>query len=243
VSWVSLTNPTGTLAAGGTALVTVSINSNANTLPAGTYADTITFTNTTNGQGNTTRGVALTAATKTLASVDVIPAAMACPSTDPRQIYATAYFTDSTSQDITAVGTWFSSNQVIATISSGGVVTPKVNGSATMTCSYTYGGVTRSDTCAVTVNFQSLWFLYVTPSSYTFYQRTPVQFTCQARVASGWLTVTEQCQWSSTAPSVASVDQHGRVTPVSNGYAAIKAVYIYNGAPTSVQASVNVSFF
>jgi hypothetical protein len=39
--------------------VTVSINSNANGLNPGNYSDTVTFTNTTNGNGNTTRPVAL----------------------------------------------------------------------------------------------------------------------------------------------------------------------------------------
>jgi hypothetical protein len=38
----------------------VSINSSANSLGAGSYSDTVTFTNTTNGNGNTTRGVSLT---------------------------------------------------------------------------------------------------------------------------------------------------------------------------------------
>ena len=48
------------MAAGATATVTVSINTAANSLTAGTYNDTVTFTNTTNGSGNTTRAVTLT---------------------------------------------------------------------------------------------------------------------------------------------------------------------------------------
>ena len=39
------------------------INNLANSLAAGTYNDTLTFTNTTNGTGNTTRPVALTVST------------------------------------------------------------------------------------------------------------------------------------------------------------------------------------
>ena len=50
----------GTLAAGANTTVTVSINGSANTLNVGSYSDTVTFTNTTNGNGDTTRGVALT---------------------------------------------------------------------------------------------------------------------------------------------------------------------------------------
>jgi len=61
-TWVTLSNSGGTLAAGATTTVTVSINSGANSLTAGSYSDTVTFTNTTNGTGNTTRSVSLTVA-------------------------------------------------------------------------------------------------------------------------------------------------------------------------------------
>ena len=49
----------GTLAVGATATVTVTINTAANALAAGTFNDTVTFTNTTNGSGNQTTQVAL----------------------------------------------------------------------------------------------------------------------------------------------------------------------------------------
>ncbi len=58
-AWVSLTNATGTLAPGALVQVTVSINSGANTLPVGTYTDTVYFTNTTSHEGDTDRGVLL----------------------------------------------------------------------------------------------------------------------------------------------------------------------------------------
>jgi len=57
--WVSLDQTGGTLAAGGSTTVTVSINSNASTLGAGSYSDTVYFTNLTNNNGSTTRSVSL----------------------------------------------------------------------------------------------------------------------------------------------------------------------------------------
>lgn len=59
-SWLTLDKTSGMLEPGDSTTVTVSINSNANSLPVGNYSDTVTFTNTTNGQGNTTRIVSLT---------------------------------------------------------------------------------------------------------------------------------------------------------------------------------------
>lgn len=58
-TWTTLSATSGTLAAGATATVIVSINSNASILTVGSYADNITFNNVTNGNGNAVRTVSL----------------------------------------------------------------------------------------------------------------------------------------------------------------------------------------
>jgi hypothetical protein len=58
--WVSMTQTGGSLPGGATANVTVSMTGAASMLGAGTYADTVTFTNTTNGNGNRALPVSLT---------------------------------------------------------------------------------------------------------------------------------------------------------------------------------------
>ena len=57
--WMSLSSTSGTLAPGAVTTVTASAGSAANALSDGVYADTITFTNATNGTGNTTRSASL----------------------------------------------------------------------------------------------------------------------------------------------------------------------------------------
>lgn len=59
-SWLTLSATSGTLAVGTTTNVSATVNSNANSLSAGSYSDTITFTNNTNGVGNATRAASLT---------------------------------------------------------------------------------------------------------------------------------------------------------------------------------------
>jgi len=67
-AWITVAPASGTLGAGLSTQITASINNAANTLAAGDYTDTLTFTNTTNSVGNTTRSVSLqiTPASQTL---------------------------------------------------------------------------------------------------------------------------------------------------------------------------------
>lgn len=58
-AWITLTNASGHLNAHATADVTVSINSNANSLGNGTYADAVQFINVTDHSGDTSRSVTL----------------------------------------------------------------------------------------------------------------------------------------------------------------------------------------
>ncbi len=58
-SWTTLSQEGGYLSPGERVDVVVSINPNAENLPTGEYADTVLFTNITNGDGDTARGVHL----------------------------------------------------------------------------------------------------------------------------------------------------------------------------------------
>ncbi len=59
-SWLTLSASSGSLSSGVSTAVLTTIHSSANNLIAGSYTDSVTFTNLTNGSGNTVRTVALT---------------------------------------------------------------------------------------------------------------------------------------------------------------------------------------
>lgn len=59
-AWLTLSSTSGTLAPDSNTTVTVSLNTNANGLSAGSYSDAIIFSNATNGAGSTMRPVSLT---------------------------------------------------------------------------------------------------------------------------------------------------------------------------------------
>jgi hypothetical protein len=62
-NWVSLSATSGSLAAGASTSVTVSINTNADSLTAGNYSDSVSFADTSNPDGLHSRAVTLRVAT------------------------------------------------------------------------------------------------------------------------------------------------------------------------------------
>ena len=59
VAWLDIAGGSGTIPAGGSAAVTVSLNSAANSLTNGLYTGVVSFLNLTNGDGDSSRSVAL----------------------------------------------------------------------------------------------------------------------------------------------------------------------------------------
>lgn len=127
---------------------------------------------------------------------------------------------------------WTSSNTGVAKVSSSGKITAISNGTATITASFRYNGVTYSTTCTITVIKPTITF---DVTSKSIYQGD--SFTIYETVKPSGQTVT----WTSSDTSVATVNSSGRVTGKSSGIATITGKFTYGGNTYSATCKVTVS--
>jgi hypothetical protein len=202
-AWTTLSAASGTLAPGATATVTVSINGTADTLAAGGYGDTVTFTNTTNGNGNASRPVSLTV-TALQGALSVSPAAgltstgpVGGPFTPSSQAY-TLQNTGGTSIDWTAGKgeTWTTLSAASGTLAPGNTATVTVSIDAT------------ADTLAAGGYSDTVSFTNTTNGLGTTSRAVALTVTAQP----GALSVTPAAEFTSTGPA------GGPFTPSSQAY-------------------------
>jgi len=157
------------------------------------------------------------------------------------QLTATGEYSDGTSQDLTASVTWTSSAPNVATVSAG-LVTTLSQGTAKITGALS--GVT-STPVTVTVGAAIVKSLVVSSTSSSIAQGTTVQFT-----ATGTLTdnstqnVTGSVTWSSSSPSVVSINVNGAsglAMGVTAGSAKITATVTNALGTVSSSATLTVS--
>ncbi|BAU26732.1 S-layer family protein [Aneurinibacillus soli] len=128
--------------------------------------------------------------------------------------------------------TWSSSNSTVATVDANGVVTPKAAGTSTITVTTEDGNKTA--TCAVTVQDE------IGVTSVTL-DKTTVSLTAGGSPATLKATVNpdnatnKKITWSSSNPTVATVDANGVVTPKAAGTSTI-TVTTEDGNKTAICA-------
>lgn len=115
--------------------------------------------------------------------------------------------------------TYTSSDPAIATVNGSGLVTAVAQGTAQIDVA----SEGEKGSVAVTVNPVPIASITIVPNVFALRVTQTTTLTAEARDAQGQLLTNRTFSWSSSAPSVATVDQSGLVTAVAVGTATINA--------------------
>jgi uncharacterized protein YjdB len=206
------------------------------------------------GTGTTTIGIS-SGSVSGSATLVVNPAALVSIAISPQsptialgttqQFTATGTYTDGSTQDLTSVATWSSSDATIATISNsmGSYGLATSSGQGTATISATSNSISASTTLTVTVTGRTLVSIAITPTSATIALGNTQQFVATGTYSdNSTQTITTSVTWSSSNTSVATISNsagsQGLASTVTSGTVSVTAAL---GSVTSPQATLTVS--
>jgi len=173
---------------------------------------------------NGSAALAVQSGTKTVTSVSVTPATATIAVGATQQFTATASYSDGTTSNVTSSGaTWSTSAPAIATISASGLATDVAAGQATMTA--TYQG--KSASAILNATAATVTSVSVSPTSVNLQVGATQQFTATATYSDGTTgnVTSSGTTWSSSAPSIATINGSGLATAVAAGQATLTATY------------------
>ncbi len=182
--------------------------------------------------GITSANATLTVTSAALGSIQVTPANPTIPNGLTQQFTATGTYTDNSTQDLTSIVTWGSSDTSVATVSSApgssGLATAAGPGASSISASY--NGVTSSN-ATLTVTTAALVSIQVTPPNPAIANGLTQQFTATGTYTdNSTQDLTSLVTWNSSNINVASVSS----APGSNGLATAMGV-----GTTNISASYN----
>jgi len=164
----------------------------------------------------------------TLTGISVEPATLTIPQADGPQgpLHALGAFSDGSSQDLTSLVEWQSSSEMVVQVDSAGYLRTGVPGQATVTATYE----SFSGSAEITVGPRVLVSILITPANPTVSVGGTLQLKAlgEYSVHGFFIDLTDGVSWSSSDPSIASVDDlnsPGLLTGVDAGTAVIKATF------------------
>ena len=194
-------------------VATIDVNGNA----AGVASGTATIT-ATSGSVSGTASLTVTAAT--LVSFAVTPANSSMAPSTTKQFTATATFSDSSTQDVSASVLWTSSSPAAATINAQGQVSAVATGSTTIKA--VYGTV--SGTTTLTVSTAKLVSIAISPVNPRIAKGTSIKFTATGTFSDGSTSSSlAGLSWRSSKPNVANVRSSGIAHGKKTGTVTISA--------------------
>ena len=151
----------------------------------------------------------------TVNSLTVTPIAATMPVGVTQRFAATAVFSDTTSQDITADATWTSGTPSVATINTPGVALSLTAGNTNITAAF--GGVT-SPAAALTVDSSTLTSIAVSPGSTVLPVGKAINYNAYGTYSDGLMfVITNLAVWTSSDTSLVSINSVGLAQTLKPG--------------------------
>jgi uncharacterized protein YjdB len=155
-----------------------------------------------------------------LSAIAITPVNPSIPVNTAQQLTATGTYSDGSSRDLTALVTWSSSTIANATVDVAGLVSGVAAGSSTVTA--TLGSVSTST--SVTVTAPTIASISISPDDLTLPIGVDQQYTATAVYSDGSSQdLVADVAWTSSATSVASIDNSGLATTLTAGTTTITA--------------------
>ena len=178
-------------------------------------------------------GIATITVTKTpVANVVLLPARIDATVGGRTQLTATAYDAAGNALGDRAI-IWSSSNQAVATVSTGGLVTAIAPGTSTITAA----SEGKTSTATITVAQGAVARVVVLPNPVTMVAGQSAQLALSVRDASDNVLTGKSAVWSSSNTAVATVASDGTVKAIAAGSATITATVDGVGGTTALTVS------
>jgi uncharacterized protein YjdB len=190
-------------------------------LATGTGVGSVVISSTFDGQTASTSPSQVSAAI--LTSISVQPNNATYAKGTSQQFTVTGSYSDGTTENLTGLTTWQSSNPSVVNISTSGLATGVGIGSATVTA--TAGGQSAT-TGAIQISAPALSSINITPGNPSIAAGTTQQFTAIGTFSDATTEdLTDQVVWASSTPSVATINQYGVAESGTAGSTQIFASY------------------
>ncbi len=188
-------------------------------LAAGLTVGTTTVSAAFNSVSGST-ALTVTVTPPALQSISVTPANPSVTIGQNQQFVATGQYSDGSTQDLTSSVSWSSSQPSVAGITTAGLASGLSGGSTSITA--TLGTITASAT--LNVSSLALVSIAVTPGTASIASGTSQQLVATGTYAdNSTLDLTTSATWSSSLPSVATLNATGLATGASIGQSTITA--------------------
>jgi len=206
-----------TWASSNSSFATISTTAPTKGLAVGLSAGTTTISASLGSVTGTTQ---LTVSSATVTQITVTAPSPSLTLGLSQQYTAFGNFSDGTTQDITDVAQWHSSNSNVASITVSGLVTARTLG--TVTISAAFGGITGST--SLTVNAANVSSITIKPANGSIAQGTKIAFTAIGTYTDGSThDLTNVVAWSSDTTGVLTIGSTGIGNGVAPGQANVTA--------------------